>query len=87
MYEIANRVATVWSVGNVRIGTERGQPQIQIEIDRPEDDTDFHHSIDALLNHRFSPALTVNLKETFRFQELPELIERGLSVQSAHASA
>lgn len=32
--EIAGRVATVPSVGNVRVGTERGQPQIQVEINR-----------------------------------------------------
>jgi HAE1 family hydrophobic/amphiphilic exporter-1 len=31
---IAERVASVGAVGNVRIGTERGQPQIQVEIDR-----------------------------------------------------
>lgn len=31
---IAARVTSVSSVGNVRIGTERGQPQIQVEIDR-----------------------------------------------------
>jgi HAE1 family hydrophobic/amphiphilic exporter-1 len=31
---IAERVASVDAVGNVRVGTERGQPQIQVEIDR-----------------------------------------------------
>ena len=31
---IAERVATVEAMGNVRVGTERGQPQIQVEIDR-----------------------------------------------------
>jgi hydrophobic/amphiphilic exporter-1 (mainly G- bacteria), HAE1 family len=31
---IAERVATVEQMGNVRIGTERGRPQIQVEIDR-----------------------------------------------------
>jgi hydrophobic/amphiphilic exporter-1 (mainly G- bacteria), HAE1 family len=31
---IAQRVAGVEAMGNVRIGTERGQPQIQVEIDR-----------------------------------------------------
>jgi HAE1 family hydrophobic/amphiphilic exporter-1 len=31
---IAGRVTSVSSVANVRIGTERGQPQIQVEIDR-----------------------------------------------------
>jgi HAE1 family hydrophobic/amphiphilic exporter-1 len=38
MYGVAEQVAslmgTVPSAGNVRIGTERGQPQIQVEIDR-----------------------------------------------------
>lgn len=32
--EIAQRMAAVETMGNVRIGTERGQPQIQVEIDR-----------------------------------------------------
>jgi hydrophobic/amphiphilic exporter-1 (mainly G- bacteria), HAE1 family len=31
---IAERVATVDAMANVRIGTERGRPQIQVEIDR-----------------------------------------------------
>jgi HAE1 family hydrophobic/amphiphilic exporter-1 len=31
---IAERVATVEAMANVRIGTEQGQPQIQVEIDR-----------------------------------------------------
>jgi len=31
---IAERTATVPALGNVRIGTERGQPQVQVEIDR-----------------------------------------------------
>lgn len=32
--QVAERVAAVESAANVRIGTEQGQPQIQIEIDR-----------------------------------------------------
>jgi HAE1 family hydrophobic/amphiphilic exporter-1 len=32
--EVERRLEGVPSVGNVRIGTERGQPQVQIEIDR-----------------------------------------------------
>ncbi len=32
--EVERRLDALRSVGNVRIGTERGQPQIQIEIDR-----------------------------------------------------
>jgi HAE1 family hydrophobic/amphiphilic exporter-1 len=31
---VAERLTNVTEVGNVRIGTERGQPQVQIEIDR-----------------------------------------------------
>ena len=31
---IADRIAGLEELGNVRIGTERGQPQIQVEIDR-----------------------------------------------------
>ena len=32
--DVVARLASVSTVGNVRIGTERGQPQVQIEIDR-----------------------------------------------------
>ncbi|MEQ9399141.1 MAG: efflux RND transporter permease subunit [Longimicrobiales bacterium] len=32
--EVVQRLAAVPAVGNVRIGTERGQPQVQVEIDR-----------------------------------------------------
>jgi HAE1 family hydrophobic/amphiphilic exporter-1 len=32
--EVEQRLAALTTVGNVRIGTERGQPQIQVEIDR-----------------------------------------------------
>jgi HAE1 family hydrophobic/amphiphilic exporter-1 len=31
---VAERLGSVAQIGNVRIGTERGQPQVQIEIDR-----------------------------------------------------
>ncbi len=32
--EVERRLASLTAVGNVRIGTERGQPQVQVEIDR-----------------------------------------------------
>jgi hydrophobic/amphiphilic exporter-1 (mainly G- bacteria), HAE1 family len=32
--EVRSRLASIASVGNVRVGTERGQPEVQIEIDR-----------------------------------------------------
>jgi hydrophobic/amphiphilic exporter-1 (mainly G- bacteria), HAE1 family len=32
--EVRRRLATVAAIGNVRIGTERGQPEVQVEIDR-----------------------------------------------------
>jgi HAE1 family hydrophobic/amphiphilic exporter-1 len=32
--EVERRLQSVASVGNVRVGTERGQPQVQVEIDR-----------------------------------------------------
>lgn len=48
---------------------------------RPEDDQDFHQSLDFLLQHRFNPRLSLSIKDTLRITELPELIDDGTSVR------
>lgn len=48
---------------------------------RPGDSTDLHHAVDLVFNQRFSPRLSLNIKDSFRYQERPELIERGTLVQ------
>ncbi len=48
---------------------------------RSEDSTDLHHDFDFILNHEFSPNVTLSVKDTFRYAELPELIERGVVVR------
>ena len=42
---------------------------------RDEDDTDFHHQLDASLQQSISDSLSFSLKDVFRRAELPELIE------------
>jgi hypothetical protein len=49
--------------------------------DRDEDDTDFHHDLDFILNHTFTPRLSLSVKDTFRLSELPELIESSSIVR------
>lgn len=49
--------------------------------DRPEDETDFHHAVDLVFNHKFSPRFSLGLKDTLRRAELPELVEEGRVVR------
>lgn len=46
--------------------------------ERDEDDTDFHHYLDFILDHSFSPRVSLNVKETLQITQLPELVERGV---------
>ncbi|MCF7838615.1 MAG: outer membrane beta-barrel protein [Candidatus Marinimicrobia bacterium] len=55
----------------------RYRPSIIYWDNRPEDDLDVHHDFDLIVNHQFSPRVSLNFKDTFRRAELPELIERG----------
>lgn len=50
--------------------------------DRPSDDTDFNHMLDASLIHKFSPKHIFKLKETLRRSEEPELIQDGVTVRN-----
>jgi hypothetical protein len=49
--------------------------------DRDPDDTDFHHEVDLVLAHNFTPRVSLNAKNTLRIAELPELIDRGTVVR------
>lgn len=42
--------------------------------DRPSDDTDFNHQLDASIVHRFNKTSTLTVKDTLRRSEEPELI-------------
>lgn len=55
----------------------RYRPTFIYWTDRDPDDTDFHHEADLVFAHNFTPRLSLNLKETLRIAELPELIDRG----------
>lgn len=48
---------------------------------RREGSTDLHHDFDFIFNHAFTPRLALSVKDTFRYAELPEAIERGTVVR------
>lgn len=48
---------------------------------RSEGSTDLHHDVDFIFNHAFTPRLALSVKDTFRYAELPEAIERGTMVR------
>ncbi len=49
--------------------------------DRDPDDTDFHHDVDVVFAHNFSPRLTLNLKDTLRLAQEPKEIDRGAAIR------
>lgn len=55
----------------------RYRPTFMYWTDRDPDDTDFQHEADLVFSHNFTPRLSLNLKETLRIAELPELMDRG----------
>lgn len=55
----------------------RYEPSFTWWSDREDDSTDLHHSFDGVLNHSFSRRVSISLKNTFRFAERPEVVERG----------
>ena len=57
------------------------QPSFVWWNDRESDDTDFHHSLDLVMKHRFSERVGVDLKETFRMADRPELMDRGATIR------
>ncbi len=48
---------------------------------RPGDSTDLQAYIDLLINHNFTPRVSLTLKDTFRRAEAPEVIEGGTAVR------
>ncbi len=48
---------------------------------RDPDGTDFHHELDLVLAHNFTPRLSLSAKETLRIAELPELQDGGVTVR------
>jgi hypothetical protein len=55
----------------------RYQPSFVWWDDRPQDDTDVHHAFDGSLNHIFSPRTSISFRDTLRFAERPDTIDRG----------
>ncbi len=48
---------------------------------RREGSTDLHHDLDFIFNHKFTPRVALGIKNTFRYAELPEAIERGTVIR------
>lgn len=48
---------------------------------REPDDTDLHHDLDLILTHNFSPRVAISLKDTMRFAEQPQQIDRGTAIR------
>ncbi len=48
---------------------------------RSEGSTDLHHDFDLIFNHDFTPRVSLSVKDTFRYAELPEAIERGTVIR------
>jgi len=59
----------------------RYKPGFVYWFDRDEDNEDIHHDLDFILNHEFTPRLSLGVKESLRIAELPELIERDTTIR------
>lgn len=59
----------------------RYRPSFTWWSDREPDDTDLHHDFDVVINHRFSPKVSVGVKNTLRLAEIPEAIDRGVTIR------
>jgi hypothetical protein len=59
----------------------RYRPSFTYWTDREPDDTDLHHDLDVVLNHRFSPTTTLGFKNQFRIAEQAEQIEDGVQIR------
>ena len=61
--------------------TLRYRPSFTWWDKREPDDTDLHHDLDLVINHRVSPRLSLGLKNTFRDAQVAEAIDRGTVVR------
>ncbi len=59
----------------------RWRPTFVWWSERDPDDTDFHNDLDFILNHNFSPRVSLALKDTLRLAEQPDQIDRGTTVR------
>lgn len=57
------------------------RPSFVYWTDRDPDDTDLNHQLDAVLNHEFTPRLSLNVKDRLRYAELPEGIADDVIVR------
>ncbi len=57
------------------------RPALIMWENRPGDDQSFDSAFDASFNHVLSPRWSLSLKDTFRFSENPEQVDRGVTVR------
>jgi hypothetical protein len=62
----------------------RYQPTFIWWSDRPGDDADLNHAFDGVFNHSFSRRVSLSLKDTFRYAENPDVIDRGSVIRESN---
>lgn len=67
--------------GNTYYGL-RYSPSYHWYEDRPEDDDDWYHQWDLILEHDFSPRTSAQLKHTLRYTEESELVEDDVTFRN-----
>lgn len=66
-------------------GGFRYKPQITWWEDREEDSVDMYHFLDAVVAHRFTPRVRLDLRNNLRYAQLPEAIDDGAVVRQRSA--
>ncbi len=59
----------------------RYRPSYVYWFSRDPDKSDLNHDVDLIINHQFTPRLSLSLVETLRRGELPELIDGNVTVR------
>jgi len=86
----SNKVDSVKIIDGLDLSYNVSRPQTFLSLrykpsfiywDAREDDTDWNHAADVVLNHAFTPRVSLSLKDTFRYTEQPTAITRGSVVR------
>lgn len=59
----------------------RYRPSYVYWFDREPDKSDLNHDLDVVLNHKFTPRLSLSMVDTLRRGELPELVDGNILVR------
>lgn len=86
----SNKVDSVKIINGLDLSFNTSRPQTFLSLrykptyiywDARDDSSDLNHSVDVVLNHAFTPRISLSLKDTFRYTEQPEAITRGSVVR------